>query len=159
MSQPLTNITADSLLRGFWYSLKQSGLLLEDAVEAYYRGRLATAVALALVAREELGKSLLLLELRKSGQQLTPREVRDRCNEHQEKQRRGQIVTVLDGRGGGELGRLIGLLQDPEISEDQRLQMLQRLCELSGRIKKRAPGERRKHRERALYVDILDSGD
>ena len=43
-------VTADSLLRGAWYSLEQSGLLLGVAVEAYNRGRLATAVALALLA-------------------------------------------------------------------------------------------------------------
>jgi AbiV family abortive infection protein len=99
-------LSPDMLLRGAWYALEQGGLLLRDAVALYELGRHSTAMSIALVAQEELGKFQILLELRAStlkGQSLTGKEVRKECKDHHKKQRDGQGGVMLKGEAGAEL--------------------------------------------------------
>jgi AbiV family abortive infection protein len=150
--------TSDSLGRGAWYSLEQCGHFLEDAVEAYHRARWMTGVALALMAREELGKHKILLSLRKSGQSLTLRELNDKITQHVEKQKRGQLTTIL-GKGEGERRFIKELLEDTGISEDERRQRLEQLHELTKRVKNRSSTDRYRDRMKAVYVDAREDGD
>jgi AbiV family abortive infection protein len=59
-----TSVTPQYLLEGAAYALEQCGLLLRDANSLYRNGSYSSAVALALFAREELGRYQTLLELR-----------------------------------------------------------------------------------------------
>jgi len=50
-------VAAPVLLRGAWYSLEQCGHLLSDAVTLYRGKSYSSSVALAMIGREELGKT------------------------------------------------------------------------------------------------------
>jgi hypothetical protein len=56
-------VSARVLLEGVWYSLEQCGFLLRDAVTLYNHQGRVTAVGLAMLAREEMGKARILLAL------------------------------------------------------------------------------------------------
>jgi len=62
MSPP---VNQQYLLEGAVYALEQCGLLLRDANLLYQNRSYATAVALAAIAREELWRWKILLNLRK----------------------------------------------------------------------------------------------
>jgi hypothetical protein len=53
---PKMDVVAPVLLKGAWYPLEQCGRLLSDAVALYRQKSYSTAVALAMIGREELGK-------------------------------------------------------------------------------------------------------
>jgi AbiV family abortive infection protein len=57
------SVSADVLLKGGWYSIEECGRLLRSAVTLYSNKEYASGVALALLAREELGRYRILLEL------------------------------------------------------------------------------------------------
>jgi AbiV family abortive infection protein len=63
MSSPTT--TPLYLLKGAVYALEQCGLLLRDANILFRGGSYANTVVLAAFAREELGRSNILFDLRK----------------------------------------------------------------------------------------------
>src|SRR2546422_11027789 len=54
------DVIAPVLLRGAWYSLEQCGRLLSDAILLYREKSYSSAVALAMIGREELGKHRML---------------------------------------------------------------------------------------------------
>ena len=56
------DVTSAVLLKGAWYALEQCGSLLRDAVLLYRAKAYPSAVALAMIGREELGKHRMLLE-------------------------------------------------------------------------------------------------
>src|SRR5437867_12539698 len=92
-------ISEQLLLEGAWYSFEQCGILLRDAVALYERGSHSTAVGLALLAREEMGKARILLDLWRDvvnrGRKVSAAEVRRKLDDHEEKQRKGQISAVV----------------------------------------------------------------
>jgi AbiV family abortive infection protein len=57
------SVSANVLLKGAWYGLEQSGHLLHNAVKLHSTRSFGTATALALLAREELGKYRILRDL------------------------------------------------------------------------------------------------
>jgi AbiV family abortive infection protein len=62
------------------------------------RGRFGTAVGLAILAREELGKARILIQLSgevEAGTGLSPRELSGALADHLEKQEHAQISVVL----------------------------------------------------------------
>jgi AbiV family abortive infection protein len=72
------SVTPEYLLEGATYALEQCGLLLRDANLLYRNGSYSSAVALALFAREELGRYRILLGLRKQvlrGERFTIKEI------------------------------------------------------------------------------------
>ena len=80
-----TSVTPEYLLKGAAYALEQCGLLLRDANLLYRNGSYASAVALALFAREALGRWKILRELRKqvlAGGSLTIKDIQDACGDH-----------------------------------------------------------------------------
>jgi AbiV family abortive infection protein len=74
-------VSAATIVRGAWYALQQEGRLLHSAVAVFATGDASTALALAMLAREELGKANMLRDLawrvQVRGTQGTVREVTD----------------------------------------------------------------------------------
>jgi HEPN superfamily AbiV-like protein len=57
------HLTADALLRGSLFALEQCGLLLNDAALLLEHQRWPSSAGVALLAREELGRSRILRHL------------------------------------------------------------------------------------------------
>jgi AbiV family abortive infection protein len=146
------------LLEGYAYSLEQCGLLLRDANVLYRAGSFANAVVLTGFAQEELGRSTILLDLRRqvrAGKNFTLEEVWKRCSDHNTKQKAGMLSITLTGDDYPEFGKWlrIKLENHPQSAEWQRAEAeLARLLEAK---KKRLPGERHKVRMSSLYVDPI----
>ena len=102
-------VTAQSLLRGAVYSIEQCGRLLGDATLLYENHSYATAVATALIAREELGRWRLLLALRErilAGESLSVKAVQTACADHVRKQEAGMTSLTLRADDDSEVGKL-----------------------------------------------------
>jgi AbiV family abortive infection protein len=87
-------VTADFLLKGYALALEQCGLLLRDAVQLYRIKSYANAVVLAAFAREELGRSQILLGLwrkRLGGSPVTIGDIENACDIPVEKQKAGML--------------------------------------------------------------------
>jgi AbiV family abortive infection protein len=94
----MSAVTPQYLLEGYAYALEQCGLLLRDANILYQSGSSANTVVLAAFAREELGRSEILLDLWKQvlgGKNFTTEYIRKRCDDHETKQRAGMLSVVL----------------------------------------------------------------
>ena len=55
--------TLNFVMRGSWFALEQGGRLIRDAEILYKAGSHSSAVALALLSREEVSKARTLLAL------------------------------------------------------------------------------------------------
>jgi AbiV family abortive infection protein len=78
-------VTSAYLLQGAVYALEQCGLLLRDANALFHDGSYASAIVLAAFAREELGRSNILFDLRSavlSGETVTAELLAQRCGDH-----------------------------------------------------------------------------
>lgn len=150
------------LLEGAWYSLHQCGVLLCNAMTLYNAGGESSAVGLAMLGREELGKYRILMELwresDRTGTCPTVEDVRAACGEHVEKQRNALLSWSFTGEPGSALDtairtRLSHHPQDAEYRQaEQFLQTAQKAWS------KRAPDAWHQSRMAALYVDLDDSG-
>lgn len=155
-------VAAPVLVEGIWYSLAQCGRLLSDAVTLYKVGSEQTAVGLAMLGREELGKYRLLLaqwrESEKTGVCPTVEEVQDACAEHVEKQRKAVLSWSFTAEAGSRLDIAIRtqMKHKPQDSEYQQAEQVLQTAIKAGL--KRAPEDRHNVRLRALYVDLDDSG-
>jgi AbiV family abortive infection protein len=150
------SVTPEYLLEGAAYALEQCGLLLQDANLLYRGGSYSSAVAVALFAREELGRYRILLDLRKQvlgGDHLTIEEIQTRCRHHVRKQKAGMLSFVVrvdtDTRLGGLLGTYLTVKQGSEEWKTAREQLEQ--------ARQSIPVERHKQRMSALYVDAVAS--
>jgi hypothetical protein len=56
-------VSEKSLVEGVWFAMEQAGRLLHTAVQVFNSGDSSTSIALAMFAREELGRSRILLDL------------------------------------------------------------------------------------------------
>jgi len=85
-----------------WFSLEQCGLLLRDAVNLYEGGSDATAVGLAMLAREEMGKARILRDLWRdlvnNDRQVDGDEVRKKLGDHENKQAQSADRTGVEIR-------------------------------------------------------------
>jgi AbiV family abortive infection protein len=72
---PMSAVTPEYLVRGYALALEQCGRLLLDACALYERGSFANAVVLAAFAREELGRSQILLDLWREGWPVTVKQI------------------------------------------------------------------------------------
>jgi AbiV family abortive infection protein len=151
-------VTAQSLIRGAVYSLQQCGSLLCDARLLYENGSYATAVAVAVFAREELGRWNLLLALRKrvlEGKSLTVEKVKKACDNHVDKQKAGLGGLALRGNNRAGVGKLAQSRMEAPSGSMERNEADQQFDKIYQRALKRAPDERHGLRMKALYVDIL----
>jgi AbiV family abortive infection protein len=155
MSSP---VTAQYLLEGAALALEQCGLLLRDANILYRSGSYGNAVVLAAFAREELGRSNILFDLRRqvvAGARFTIEEIRERCDDHVTKQKAGMLSTAITAAGESGLAKLlrVRMTSHPQSTEGKKADAeLARIVEMK---KKRDPGERHKTRMAALYVEPL----
>jgi AbiV family abortive infection protein len=156
----MANLTGAALIRGAWYAIEQCGLLLRDAVLLYDNGRAPTAIGLALFAREELGKSQILLELWNAGNQEgrwpTVAEVERACEDHAQKQRYAQGSITFQAGNETEIGKLMQRITTS--SGPEKWEASDQLKELIRKKMKGEPERRVNLRESAFYVDPNISG-
>jgi AbiV family abortive infection protein len=151
------SVTAEYLLEGATYALEQCGLLLRDANLLYRNRSYASAVAVVLFAREELGRYRILLDLRKqvlSGHPITIKEIQDRCWGHVTKQEAGMMSFVMRLVTDSALAELLDtyLSGKPGSKEWKTARELLKLDQMRT---KRIPVERHEQRMSALYVDAV----
>ena len=154
------NVAADVLLKGAWYSIEQCGCLLRDAVTLYSKQRYAGAVALALLAREELGRYRILLELwRKAvnGKPVSVGNVRAASDDHVIKQRAAQLSVVYRAESGG-IAELLRIRLNAGPGTPEWIKADEQLKQLDEKKLKRTPYDRHSTRMRAMYVDVNDGG-
>jgi AbiV family abortive infection protein len=156
------------LLEGAWFALEQCGVLLRDAVALYERESPVTALGLALLAREEMGKSRILLDVWRdvvnNGTTVRGEDIRKLTDDHVVKQTKAQVSLVQTvgeiGTEAGETGfaKLLRTVVTSGHSESEREEARQILDDVSERQRDRIPEDRHKIRMRALYVDLNESG-
>jgi AbiV family abortive infection protein len=150
------------LLEGAWYSLHQCGVLLSDAMTLYKASGESSAVGLAMLGREELGKHRILMELwresERTGTCPTVEDVRAACEEHVEKQRNALLSWSFTGEPGSALDTAIRtqLSHHPQDAEYRQAEQVIQTAHKAW--SKRAPDGRHQTRMAALYVDLDDSG-
>jgi AbiV family abortive infection protein len=157
MSAP---VTPQFLLEGAIYALEQCGLLLRDANIMFQSRSYASVVVLAAFAHEELGRSCILLGLRREvigGTNFTRKEIQKRCKDHKTKQRMGMgSVIITDDSDLAE--HLQTMAQSPPHSAEWQNtnEKINRMIELEG---EGIPDERHKNRQLSLYVQPASEED
>jgi AbiV family abortive infection protein len=155
------SVAPDVLLRGAWYALEQCGHLLQNAVALHGGRAYASAVALALLGREELGRYRILLDLWRQvvgGKVVSVEDVRAACDDHVTKQREGQLSNVYRVEGSGGLAELLRARIKTRPGTPQFKQIDDQVKQLDQTKVKRTPADRHSTRMRAMYVDINDGG-
>ena len=157
-----TDVALDVLLRGTWCALEQCGILLRDASTLYGAKAYSSAVALAMIAREELGKYRLLLEewrkAESTGTLPAVAEIQATCADHIEKQKRAVLSLTFTADGPSTLGDAIAA-QIKYKPQDAEYLAAEKVNQTGLRaMAKHAPEARHSSRMRALYVDLEDSG-
>jgi AbiV family abortive infection protein len=156
-----TPVTSLYLLQGAVYAFEQCGYLLSDARSLYKEGSYGTVVALTAFAHEELGRAIILLDLRAevvAGKTIIADDIRDECDHHVTKQQRGALSTTMRTDRNSGLGKLLEVrLRSPVQSEEwkQADRQIRKIDEIQ---RKRAPVDRHKQRMRAIYVEPGDDG-
>ncbi len=93
------DVAASDLLKGACYSLEQCGRLLKSACVLYREKDYSTAVGIAMLAREELGKHRILRDEWKNalqtGKSPSVAQIKSACEDHIKKQKRGQMSVTL----------------------------------------------------------------
>jgi len=148
------SVTPTYLLKGAAYALEQCGLLLRDANVLYRNGSYSSAVALALFAREELGRYRILLDLRKEvlgGKHLTIEAIGKRCKKHEHKQEAGMLSFVMMIETDNPLGGVLGTYLNVEHGSKEWRTARQQLEQAQQTI----PVKRHNQRMSALYVDAV----
>lgn len=154
-------VTIDLLFEGSWYALEQSGRLLRGAVRLFEHGEFGTSVLLAMLGREELGRSLILRDLAQEvakGVQLTPADVSKRCEDHITKQRAGASTTVLRVEPATQIGEAARALTQSKPGSAEWKHARSVIDSARNAKTKRAALDRHAKRTGALYVDLDASG-
>ncbi len=152
-------VTGQYLLEGSVYALEQCGLLLRSAVRLYKQKEYANALVLASFAREEIGRSRILRELRKGviskKRIVTVDHIRKECDHHLAKQIKGQLSITQRFQLNTTRGRLIAGAASVGPAGDEAREKLEALTKLQA---KNAPKQRYLQRLRALYVEPDEAG-
>jgi AbiV family abortive infection protein len=154
------SVTSEYLVKGYALALEQCGLLLRDAVRLYEAASYATAVALAAFAREELGRSEILLDMwrrRRGGSPVTLEEIRNACDNHVEKQRAGMLSLTLTTDRTTVLGKHLTSRKTYAPQSEEWKEADAALKQISDQKAKRTPDDRHSKRMRALYVEPKSS--
>jgi AbiV family abortive infection protein len=155
MSSP---ITPRYLLEGAVYALEQCGLLLRDSNLLYRNGSYASAVAMAAFAREELGRWIILLDLREKvlgGEPLTIKDVQVHCEGHVIKQKAGMLSTTLTADNDSVLGKLLQICMEATAGSKEGEAANEQVEKRRRQKEKRVPDDRHKQRMSALYVEAV----
>lgn len=153
--------TPQFFLEGSYYALVQCGRLLNSAVILYKADEHATAVGLAALAREELGRSWYLRDQRKNvvqGKKFSVEEISEACKDHVRKQEWGQVSSVQRVLTDSVYGKLLQdrFRADPQSKERRDLD--EQVEKIGKRQTTRTPEDRHDLRMKALYVEPNDAG-
>jgi AbiV family abortive infection protein len=161
-----TAITPKFLLHGYAYALEQCGLLLRDANVLFRSRSYASTIVLTAFAVEELGRSTILLKLRRRAlarEKITLRELRNCCSDrsaHYTKQEAGMLSITLNGdEDQPELGKWLRIRMSADRQSAEWQEADAALAQIQDRIRKRLPNERHQARMDALYVDPKSESD
>lgn len=145
-----TAVAPDLLLQGSFFAMEQAGLLLRDAHLLYRNRRWPSALALAVLCIEELGKSTFLyqaVKLALASQPITREMILRTYLSHKKKLVYGRsIYTVaaeVDSWG-----------EPPDIHSPELLEYLKRMEEADQAELERAPLKTHAERMDALYVHL-----
>jgi AbiV family abortive infection protein len=149
-------MSPEDLFKNPFYALEQSGLLLRDANILYRRGSYATTIVLAAFAREELGRYRILLDLWRracTGEVLSVKQIQQRCDNHETKQKAGMLSTTMRADRDSGLGKILraSLENPPQSSAAQEARAT--LKTIDRKEQKRTPDDRHGQRMSALYVE------
>jgi AbiV family abortive infection protein len=146
----MIGLRIDNLLKGAWLARVQCGLLLRDAVALHEARGYASAVALALFAHEELGKSSMLLDFwtqaRKTGGPPDSKAVICALKNHKEKQWHGMLTPPSDPDTDALIEMMMNLPDRPTPEQDAAWTCLYENM-------KATPPDRHRQRMRSLFVD------
>lgn len=154
-------VTAQYLLEGSCYALEQCGYLLRDAVLLFRAGSFPSSTVLAAFAREELGKSRLLRELRDrvlAGAIITVKEIDKQFRDHIAKQERAVLGVTMRFGHDSELAKLVQTQNEHKPGSTEYRAAELRLKALADERRAAYPKERHEMRMDCLYVDQDGSG-
>jgi AbiV family abortive infection protein len=154
------SVPVDLLLRGAWFAVEQSGLLLIDAIALFSKNSNSSAAALALLAREELGRGNILFDLwRKAarGGGVSADLVKSSCDDHVEKQRQAQLSITNHLQGPSQLATLLQN-RSRAVGTPEYAELDKQVKEIDERMARRRPADRHSTRMKALYVDLNEAG-
>lgn len=153
-------ITVDKLLQGAWYALEQAGQLALSAVTLFEYDNWSTAVGVAILVCEEVGRSRILQTLAReaAGKTVAVQKVTKACEDHFAKLAASGGTTMLSSPPGSELNKQMKIFMDDPQSDagNKALAVLDKMVE---RKRKRVPGERHQLRMRSFYVDLSPAGE
>jgi AbiV family abortive infection protein len=159
---PSQGVTKQYLLEGAVYALEQGGLLLHDSVLLYQKGKYASAIVMALFAREEVGRYKLLRDLRKemmgNGRTVTVDDIRRKCKNHLEKQFRGQFGVTIKPSGNDKMSKLMKTMIRSHPQSPEAHKANAELDIMAEQLLKKLPYQRHDLRQKSLYVEPSDSG-
>src|SRR5208283_3188601 len=154
-------VTAETLLQGAWYALEQAGRLLQSATVVADNGDPITGAALAMFAREELGRSSILQTLAdsvKAGKALDARGVKRACDDHKCKQSKGAFSTTLRTEPPSGIDRALREMLSSAPGSPE-WESAKREAEVATNAKRQhSPQSRHDLRTGNLYVDLNDTG-
>ncbi len=156
-----TNVSEQTLLVGSWYALEQAGRLLHSAKILFESGDFSTAVAVAMLGREGLGRSRLLRDCSRDvreGKLLHANEITKRCQDHVTKQNASVGSITLRTTNDTELGKALQTQREYAPSSEQWKRAESFINSAHEAKQKRQPNERHQLRCSSLYVDINAMG-
>jgi AbiV family abortive infection protein len=149
------------LLQGSWHALEQAGRLLHASVVVFNAGDPATALALGMFGREELGRSRILRDIAAevaAGKSINPKDIANRCDDHVRKQRAGLLSSTLRVNPPSALAEALRTAVSSSPRSNQWTASRKIINAASAAKMKRDPHVRHGKRENALYVDLDNSG-
>jgi AbiV family abortive infection protein len=154
-------VTSETLLQGAWYALEQAGRLLQSAAILADNDDPITGAALAMFAREEIGRSRSLRDLAdriKAGEVFDAGDVKTTNENHMHKQLAGVLSTTLRGAPPSGIDRALRkMLSSTPSSPDW--QSAKQVVDVATNAKRKIiPQNRHSLRIASLYVDLDDTG-
>src|SRR5262245_40149768 len=108
------NVSSRYLLEGMFFALEQCGFLLTSASLLFDLGHFSSSLVLAAFAREELGRSRILLDfLNKvlmSNQSVSMEKLQRECTKHIRKQESAHLIRVKRGGPGDRVTELMKIM-------------------------------------------------
>jgi AbiV family abortive infection protein len=155
------SISEQLLLQGAWYALEQAGQLLDSAFILLRAKKFSTATGIAMLGREELGRYKLLRALAErvaQGETLSPKMVKDECDDHVTKQVAANLSATVRSSSDTGLGKLSFARTNEPPGSPARREIEEVLDSAFQAQRKRAPADRHRLRMRNLYVDLQPDG-
>jgi len=154
-------VTAEMLRHGAWYALEQAGRLLHASVVLADGGDPITGAAVAMFAREEIGRSVILRRIADDvdkGAVVQPSKVRDACDDHVSKQSAGSLSTTLKAEPPSAIDAAVRTMWRSELGSPE-WKAAKDAADVAVNAKRRRNPERRHSVKIAgLYVDLNDRG-